>query len=465
MDKTDNARVGFGEKLGFLSFSTSQNIGYNFKNLYYLIFLTNILGIDVLVAGTMITLGTIWDAVNDPLIGLWVSNRTFRSGEKIRPYILYCAFPWAAAIVLLFCNWHTTQTLAIIIWLIVYFVYESMNTLLSIPYNTMASLATGSDSDRKSINSYRSLGMTLGAGIGSMTVTPLVKLFGGLRGQNAILSPSDSRAMTMTAGVMGLIGMFGAVHHYLTTRERVKPIETEEKARMGMGEAYRILFRCRSWVLNMMYIVCYSVGMTLVMAAISYYAAYIVGASTAAVPMMGMYLITSVITSLVTPRIDDRIGRKKMMYLAAIVLIAAKIPFILNPYSLANVYLNCVANGIGSTITFIMFNTNRNNISDIVEMQSGRRMDAMVANGDNLVSKLAQAAATQIMAFALAAAGFSESLKMDQTPATISTIVALLGWVPLVITIVKLIVIIFIDIDGETENARREWEARNARSN
>ncbi len=462
MTKNDNMETGLGEKLGFLSFSTSQNIGYNFKNLYYLIFLTNILGIDVLVAGTLITIGTVWDAVNDPIIGLWVSNRSFRNGERLRPYILYCSFPWAVTLVLLFSNFHTNQTLAAIIWLAVYFVYESMNTLLSIPYNAMASLAAGSDSDRKSINSYRSLGMALGAGTGSIAVTPLVKLFGGLKGQNAILSPADSKAMTMTAAALGIIGILGAVHHYLTTRERVKPIEKEEKARMSMGEAYRILFRCRSWVLNMIYIVCYSVSITLIMAAINYYAAYIVGSSAAAVPMMGMYLITAVITSVVTPRIDDRIGRKRMMYLAAIVLIAAKIPFILKPYSLANVYLNSVATGIGATITFIVFNTNRNNIADIVEMQSGRRMDAMVANGDNLVSKLAQAGATQLMAFALAAAGFSESLKMDQTPATVNTIIALLGWVPLIITIIKLVVVIMMDIDRETQSAIKEREARNA---
>ena len=109
-----------------------------------------------------------------------------------------------------------------------------------------------------------------------------------------------------------------------------------------------------------------------------------------------------------------------------------------------------------------VFNTNRNNIADIVEMQSGRRMDAMVANGDNLVSNLAQAGATQLMAFALAAARSSESLKMDQTPATVNTIIALLGWVPLIITIIKLVVVTMMDIDRETQSAIKEREARNA---
>ena len=31
----------------------------------------------------IVTLGTIWDAVNDPLIGLWTANHTFKNGEKM----------------------------------------------------------------------------------------------------------------------------------------------------------------------------------------------------------------------------------------------------------------------------------------------------------------------------------------------------------------------------------------------
>ena len=58
----------FGEKFGFLTFSTASNVVYQFKSIYYLFFLTNVLKIDVLVAGMILTIGTVWDAVNDPQI-------------------------------------------------------------------------------------------------------------------------------------------------------------------------------------------------------------------------------------------------------------------------------------------------------------------------------------------------------------------------------------------------------------
>ena len=51
----------------------------------------------------------------------------------------------------------------------------------------MGALASPHDSDRRSINAFRSLGGVLGSGIGSVAVTPLVKLFGGLQGKGAII--------------------------------------------------------------------------------------------------------------------------------------------------------------------------------------------------------------------------------------------------------------------------------------
>ncbi|MBR2780062.1 MAG: MFS transporter [Eubacteriaceae bacterium] len=449
----EETQVRLPEKLGFMAFSTSQNIVYNFKSLYYLIFLTNVLKIDVLVAGTMLTMGIIWDAFNDPLIGIWSANHTFKNGEKVRPFALYCSIPWAVTIVLLFSDFHTTQTLSVIIGLAVYFVFEALNTFLGMPYNSMGSLASHVDADRRSINSFRSLGGCLGSGIGAVAVTPLVKLFGGLKGKGAIIGSSDAPALFKTACLMGVICIAGALTHYFTTRERVRQIEDNEE-KISLIKGYRMLFRCRSCVLNMFYVICYGINNTLIMTSINYYAAYIMGSSSAATPILAVYLVVAIVVSLVTPSVDRRIGRKRMKLLGAAVLIAGKIPFILNPYSVANVYINAFTVGIGSTVAFIMFNTNRNNIADIVEWQNGRRIDSLVASGDNLAAKLAEAGTTQLMAMALSAAGFSESLKQAQTPETIKTITSFIGWVPFAVSVVMFAVLMAMDIEKEMRSSR-----------
>ena len=454
--KKDKGVVKLPEKLGYMAYSTSANIVFNFKSLYYLIFLTNVLQIPVLTAGTMMTLGTIWDVTNDPIIGVFAGNVKFKSKEKIRPYLLVIAIPWALGLILLFTDFNLTQTLAVIVSLLIFFFYEIANTFRGIVYNGLGALASDNDDDRKSINAFRSLGACLGSGIGAVAVTPIVRLFGGLQEKNAIIGKGDARALFLTALVMGALCVFGCLVHYFTSKERVQEKEEHDDS-VSIKDTYKMLFKCKSWVWNMLYIMGYGICNTLIMSAINYYAAYILGSSSKATPILAAYLVVSIIMSLLTPKIDTLLGRKKTMYLGVISQIVGKVIFMLNPTNEIFIYINAISVGFGATITFIMLNQNRNNISDVVEIQNHRRLDAMVSTGDNLASKLAEALVTQLMAFALAAAGFNEALKINQTVATKNVICGLLGLVPCIVLVGMLITIRFLDIEKEKkESLERE---------
>ena len=454
--KEDKGVVKLPEKLGYMAYSTSANIVFNFKSLYYLIFLTNVLQIPVLTAGTMMTLGTIWDVTNDPIIGVFAGNVKFKSKEKIRPYLLVIAIPWALGLILLFTDFNLTQTLAVIVSLLIFFFYEIANTFRGIVYNGLGALASDNDNDRKSINAFRSLGACLGSGIGAVAVTPIVRLFGGLQEKNAIIGKGDARALFLTALVMGGLCVFGCLVHYFTSKERVQEKEEHDDS-VSIKDTYKMLFKCKSWVWNMLYIMGYGICNTLIMSAINYYAAYILGSSSKATPILAAYLVVSIIMSLLTPKIDTLLGRKKTMYLGVISQIVGKVIFMLNPTNEIFIYINAISVGFGATITFIMLNQNRNNISDVVEIQNHRRLDAMVSTGDNLASKLAEALVTQLMAFALAAAGFNEALKINQTVATKNVICGLLGLVPCIVLVGMLITIRFLDIEKEKkESLERE---------
>ncbi|MBR4483891.1 MAG: MFS transporter, partial [Erysipelotrichaceae bacterium] len=167
MEKNNKKTVGLLEKLGFMSFSTSTNIVFNFKSTYYKFFLTSILLIDPIAASNMALISTIWDIANDPLIGVWANNVKFKSGEKVRPWLLYIAVPYALGMVLLFTDFGVSERWDIILGLTVFFFYEIANTFRGIPYNGMGALASADDNDRKSINAFRSLGACLGSGIGA----------------------------------------------------------------------------------------------------------------------------------------------------------------------------------------------------------------------------------------------------------------------------------------------------------
>lgn len=439
-------KIKFKEKFGFLTYSMSLNISYNLKGMYYLTFLTLVLGIDVATAGTMLMIGTIWDAVNDPLIALYCNNHTFKNGEKIRPYTLYCCIPWAISLVLIFIDLHLNPQTYFFVGLAIYFVFEGLYTFLGIPYNSLASVSTHDDSDRKSINAFRSLGGVLGTGIGAVAILPLIKLFGGLS-DHKVWNASDAPAFTKAAVVLGFVCVAGALFHYFTSCERIKP-EADNERKIGFVEAYRRLFKCKSWVLNMAYILCYGVINALIMNNINYYASFVLGSSALALPIQAVYLVFALVVAIITPKIDSILGRKKTMIFAALIQILGKIPFILNPNSIITVVINAATFAIGATITFVMFNTNRNNITDILEYQNGFRMDSMVGAGDNLISKLAEAGSNKIMTASLAAAGFISTAAV-QSETAVKAITSLMGIVPAIFSIASIVVIIMMDVNKE----------------
>jgi len=457
MEKENKKTIGLLEKLGFMSFSASTNIVFNFKSTYYKFFLTSILLIDPVAASNMALVSTFWDIANDPLIGVWADNIRFKSGEKVRPWLKYIAVPYAVGMVLLFTDFGVSERWDIILGLTVFFFYEIVNTFRGIPYNGMGALASPNDEDRKSINAFRSLGACIGSGIGAVAVPMIVKAFGGLK-DHKVINSSDSPAIFKSAMFMGVLIVLGCLLHYFTTKERVRQV-SDNTEKVGIVDTYKMLFRCKSWVRNMFYVMCYGVSTCLLTSSITYYCAYVLNNSSLATPIMAAYLAASIVFSIITPRIDSLLGRKKAMGLAAILQVVGKIPFILAPKSIINAFINAVFTGMGLTMTFVLFNTNRNAISDIVEVQNGRRMDAMVSTGDTLVSKIAEAAVDKLFLVALAAAGFSAKLADEgllQNIATQNTINALLGWIPALVGILMFVCCIGIDTDKELKEAIAE---------
>ena len=134
-----------------------------------------------------------------------------------------------------------------------------------------------------------------------------------------------------------------------------------------------------------------------------------------------------------------------------------KIWFVLDPYSLGAIYTNGITVSFSMALAFVCFNTNRNNIADLIEWKNDRRIDSMVSTCDNLASKLSKAGANLLMTGVLAAAGFNAELPA-QPQSAIDTICALLGWVPMLVAAVMLVIVFFHPIEKEmaTMNVGRE---------
>ncbi len=129
---------------------------------FMLFFYSDVAHIDPAVVGTMLLLGKIWDAINDPLFG-WISDRTKSRYGRRKIYLLFGTIPLGIAFALL---WYIPKGLSgtlVIAWLLVtFFLYFTSITVVSVSYYAMTPELTRDYDERTSLTTFRMVGGSIG---------------------------------------------------------------------------------------------------------------------------------------------------------------------------------------------------------------------------------------------------------------------------------------------------------------
>ena len=108
------------------------------------------------------------------------------------------------------------------------------------------------------------------------------------------------------------------------------------------------------------------------MSTINYYATYVMGSASAVTPILAVFLATAIITTILAAPIDRKFVRRNTMILSAILYMLGKVWFVRNPYSMGAIYVNGITVAVSMNLAFVLFNTNRNNIADLIDWNNGR---------------------------------------------------------------------------------------------
>jgi GPH family glycoside/pentoside/hexuronide:cation symporter len=133
---------------GMASFGTLRQI-------FYAIFLTDVVGLDARLASVAALIGVIWDAVNDPLVGILSDRIETRWGRR-RPFLLFFAIPFGASFLLLWWAppWESQIALAFTVML-AYMISDTMQTLVTVPFFALTPEITPDYDERTSLTGYR----------------------------------------------------------------------------------------------------------------------------------------------------------------------------------------------------------------------------------------------------------------------------------------------------------------------
>ena len=237
-------KITFREKLGYGFGDMASSMFWKIFGMYLLFFFTKVFGISPAAAGTMFLLTRIWDAVNDPIMGL-LSDRTQTRWGKYRPYLLWGGIPFALIGIMTFFtpDWGENAKLAYAY--VTYTLMMMIYTVVNVPYASLLGVMSPHPRDRNTLSSYRMFFAYVGSFITFMILQPLVDAFssGSSRGDQISTEPG---AWTAAVAVIGLLCALLFFLCFRWTKERVKAAdETRNKA--SVGTDLKRLFTNRPW--------------------------------------------------------------------------------------------------------------------------------------------------------------------------------------------------------------------------
>ena len=163
-----------------MALSLGQKIGWGFadmgigtfvivKQLLVLAFLTNFLGVDVIVAGWVTSCILFFDLVTDPIIGS-MSDRTDSPLGRRAPWMLWGAVIMAGSTIAIFAIPDGFSEIMVITWVGATFALATIGfTMCAVPYSAMAGEITESAKERSSLIGWRmvfaSIGFLIAGGV------------------------------------------------------------------------------------------------------------------------------------------------------------------------------------------------------------------------------------------------------------------------------------------------------------
>ena len=229
-------RLSLKEKIGYSFGDAASNLYFQTFVVFLPIFYTDVFGISAAAMGTMLLVTRIFDAVNDPLMGV-ISDRTNTRWGKFRPYIGGFAIPFAIVGVVAFTTPDLGPTGLLVYAYLTYSLLIVMYTIVNVPYAALMGVITPNSAERTQVSQFRFVAAFVGQFIIGATALGLVARLGGGNEQ------LGWQYTMVIYGVLAALLLFGT---FFLTRERVQPIP-ERQGRIK--DDLKDLFRNRPWVL------------------------------------------------------------------------------------------------------------------------------------------------------------------------------------------------------------------------
>ena len=223
MDLTLKQKSAFG--IG----AVGKDMVYALSASYAMYFYQDVLGLSATFVGLVLMIARIFDAVNDPFMGVLVAKTNTRWG-RFRPWLFSGTILNAVVLYALFAAPHAEGTGLMVYFSVVYILWGITYTMMDIPYWSMIPAVTKTPADREALSV---VGRTC-AGVGSALIAMFTMLLVGILGGD-----SERAGFRWVALIVAVIFVVSEIFCCVFFKENSQ----SEMETAGVKEMFSALFR------------------------------------------------------------------------------------------------------------------------------------------------------------------------------------------------------------------------------
>lgn len=182
-------------------------------SILYLVFLTDVVGMNPALAGSIPMIGKIWDALTDPIMGNIVDRTQSKYGAK-RFYLLIGSFVGSITFAMMWLTISASPNVMYLFYLLMYVLFSTGFTIVMVPYNALLPDMVADYTQRSAYTMYRMIFSALAAIVAGLIPNMIVNQVGATRAQGFLV-------MGVVFGVLFFLAIFFT---FIKSWEAIQPV-------------------------------------------------------------------------------------------------------------------------------------------------------------------------------------------------------------------------------------------------
>ncbi|MDO5293197.1 MAG: glycoside-pentoside-hexuronide (GPH):cation symporter [bacterium] len=416
------------EKASYGMGAVGKDLVYILVASFFMYYCTEVLKISGTFVGVLFMVARVFDALNDPFMGVVVEKTNSRFG-KFRPWLLIGTILNAVILVVMFSVPSHLEGVGLLAYVsVAYIAWGVTYTIMDIPYWSMIPAITEAGTDRENISVIARSCAGVGAAIATALTLKAVSLLGG---KNELLG---FKYFSIAVAIFFIAAIVICVTN-------VKEHRVEKKKVVTVKEMFTSLIRNDQALVIVISIIMFNASLYITQQLAIYFFKYDIG-NKALYSVFGVVGgATQIIAMMFLPALRKKFESKNILVGAiGVTLVGYTSLFILGTINCKNMVLLCIAAmiiffgfGLATVLTTIFLA----DTVDYGEWKDGQRNDSVIFSLQTFVVKLASAVSVLIAGVGIDVIGLNEDV-IEQSAQTIFGLRFIMCIIPMIGLVVSI---------------------------